>query len=99
MSKEVCEGNVFTPVCHSVHGGGCLPQCMLGYTHTLADTPLEQTPPWADPPGADTPRSRHPPTRTLGSRHPLGADTPCAVHAVRHGQQADGTHPTGMHTC
>ena len=28
------QGNIFTPVCHSVHGGrGCLPQCMLGY-HT-----------------------------------------------------------------
>ena len=36
------------------------------------------------------PRSRHPP----GSRHPL-----CAVHAWKYGQQAAGTHPTGMHTC
>ena len=27
------QGNVFTGVCDSVHGrGGCLPQCMLGYT-------------------------------------------------------------------
>ena len=25
------EGYVFTPVCHSVHMGGCLPLCMLGY--------------------------------------------------------------------
>ena len=25
------QGNIFTPVCHSVHGGGGLPQCMLGY--------------------------------------------------------------------
>ena len=62
-------------------GGGCLPQCMLGYH------PLEQTPPCADtppprdqtppprsrhPPGADTPRTRHPP----GTRHPLGPDMP-----------------------
>ena len=53
--------------CLSVHGGGCLPQCMLG-CH----------PPEADPPGADTPpeqtlpRGRHPP----GSRHPPEADTP-----------------------
>ena len=29
-----------------------------------------------------------------GSRHP-----PCAVHAGRYGQQAGGTHPTGMLTC
>ena len=33
--------------------------------------------------------------------YPLpGADTPqCTVHAGRYGQQASGTHPTGMHTC
>ena len=32
---------------------------------------------------------------------PLGADNPSpgAVHAGRYGQQAGGTHPTGMHTC
>ena len=42
------------------------------------------------PPGADpleqtpTPRSRH---------------LPCTVHDGRYGQQAGGTHPTGMHTC
>ena len=35
------------------------------------------------PPGADTP----------------AADTPPAVYAGRYGQQAGGTHPTGMHTC
>ena len=58
-------------VSHSVHMGGHLPQCMLGY---------------ADP----LPRSR-----------PLGAEIPPppAVHAGRYGQQAGGTHPTGMHTC
>ena len=44
------QGNIFTPVCHSVHGG-CLPQCMLGY-HTRR----ELTPPGSrNPPGADTP--------------------------------------------
>ena len=36
----------------------------------------------ADPPEAD------PPEQT----------PPCAVHAGRYGQQADGTHPTGMRT-
>ena len=56
-------------------GGGCLPQCMLGY-HPLAgadtpprsrspraDTPSRAAPPWSmdTPPGADTPpESRHP---------------------------------------
>ena len=37
-ANEVCEGYVFTPVCHSVHGG-CLPQCMLGYTPRQEQTP------------------------------------------------------------
>ena len=41
---NVGQGNVFTPVCHSVIVGGCSPQCMLGYT------PPGQTPPWADTP-------------------------------------------------
>ena len=30
---------------------------------------------------------------------PQGADPPCAVHAGRYGQNAGGTHPTGMYTC
>ena len=51
-----------------------------------ADTPQEQTLPGADtpPPRADTPGSRHP---------------PATVHAGRYGQQAGGTHPTGMQSC
>ena len=46
------QGNIFTPVCHSVHRGGVLPQCMLGYH-----------PPWdqADPPGSDPPGTRQTP--------------------------------------
>ena len=58
-------------VIHSVHRGGGLPQCMLGYHHPPGDppgvdtpqdqTPPEQThPPW-DPPWDQTPRSRHHP--------------------------------------
>ena len=58
------QGNIFAPVCHSVHEGGCLPQCMLGYSHG-ADTPGSRNPLGADtppreqtpPPGADTPQS------------------------------------------
>ena len=39
------KGNVFTPVCQSFCSrGGCLPQCMLGYTPP-ADTPLGRHPP------------------------------------------------------
>ena len=53
-------------------GGGCLPQCMLGY-------PLEQTPPWEQthPQSRHTPQSRHPPGADAPqSRHPPRADTP-----------------------
>ena len=55
--------------------------------------PPEQTPPRADPPEQTPPRSRHPPeqTHTSPSRHtPPPGDTVTA---------ADGTHPTGMHSC
>ena len=37
----------------------------------------------------------HPPEQTP----PRQAPPPCAMHAGRYGQQAGGTHPTGMHTC
>ena len=49
--QRSCEGYVFTPVCHSVHRGGGLPQCMLGYPPPGPHTPgpgtphLEVTPP------------------------------------------------------
>ena len=74
-------------------GGGCLPQCMLGY-------PPEQTPPrsrqppgsrhplGADPPGpdtisrVDTPQSRHPQEQTppWEQTPPSGVDTPHSRH-------------------
>ena len=66
------QGNIFAPVCHSVHGG-CLPQCMLGYhpprsRHPLGSRhppsrhpPLEAHPRGADPPRADTPQEQTPP--------------------------------------
>ena len=56
--------------------------------------PQEQTPPSprADtPPEADTPLEQTPPR----SRHPPGVDTPPRDTATA----ADGTHPTGMHSC
>ena len=66
-ANEVCEGYVFTPVCHSVHRGGGV----HGQVHLSPAPPL--------PPG---------------QVHPPGA-----VHAGRYGQQAGGTHPTGMLSC
>ena len=76
---------------------GGLPQCMLGcHTPGTRHSPRDQAPPptrtrhppvAADTPGADTPWSRHPPP---GSRYPPSQQTATA---------ADGTHPTGMHSC
>ena len=82
------QGNVFTGVCLSTRGGGCLPQCMLGYQTTppgpgrppdQADTPqTRQTPPRTrqTPPRAP---GRHPPgpgRHPPGPRHPLGPGRP-----------------------
>ena len=58
------QGYVFTRVCDSVHRGGCLPQCMLGYPPG-ADTPQSRHPPRADtPPEQTPPQSRHPQEQT-----------------------------------
>ena len=59
--------------------GGCLPQCMLGYTPPGADTPPPgpDTPKEQTPPGADThpPRARQtPPSRQ--SRHSSPRSSP-----------------------
>ena len=91
------EGYVFTGVCDSVHRGVCLIEC------------------WDTPPGPETgtPRSRHPigpeavtppadtPPRARG-RHPSGTrgrHPPRSSACWRYGQQAGGTHPTGMQSC
>ena len=83
---KLWQGNVFTPVCHSVHGGVSASVHAGIHIPPWADTPLADTlpgrPPWVDPPGQTPPR-----------RHPSPADTPLVVTA------ADGAHPTGMHSC
>ena len=66
--QQSCDqGNIFTPVCHSVHRGVCLSACWD--TTPPGAHPLEQTPhpprpdpPGADPPGANPPGTRPPPT-------------------------------------
>ena len=91
----VCMQCFYRCVWFCSQGGGCLPQCMLGY-HT------------PHPPGADTPWSRHPPGSRhppTQSRHPreqtapLGADPPPPKQTTAYGQRAAGTHPTGMNSC
>ena len=101
--QRSCEGYVFTPVCQSFcsRGGVCLSACWdttpPRTRHPRCRHPPEQTPPRTRHP----PRSRHPP----GTRHhhpgagtpqrtPLGPGTPQQMATV-----ADGTHPTGMHSC
>ena len=68
-ANEVCEGYVFTHVCHSVHRGGSVPlHTGIHPPGPEAGTPQKQIPPR---PEAGTPRSRHPPDQT-----PPGADPP-----------------------
>ena len=79
------QGNIFTSVCHSVYGGGVYPSMHWGRHPPLADT---------------FPLGRHPPGQTPLGRHP----PPCPVHAgipprPPAASAADGTHPTGMHSC
>ena len=97
--RSLGQGNIFTPVCHSVHMGGG--------EYLGRDTPWDQVSPGNryTPPGPGTPpRPGTPPPR--GTRytpqdqvHPPDQVHPRAVHAGRYGQQAGGTHPTGMHSC
>ena len=49
---------------------------------------------YPQPPGADSPQKQTSPRADT----PPEQTPPCTVHAGRYGQQAGGTHPTGMHT-
>ena len=43
--KSLGQGNVFTPMCHSVHKGGCIPACNgRGCEPPQEDTPLGRSP-------------------------------------------------------
>ena len=64
--------------CPQGEGGGCLPQCMLGYT-----PPGPGTPPWSRPPKAEPPRPSTPP----------GADTPPPTRPGTHPPPGPGTPP------
>ena len=66
-ATKLGQGYIFTGVCDSVHTGGCLPQCMLGYHPSLpgAGTPPPQTRhpriPMDQAPHAHSPWTKHPP--------------------------------------
>ena len=89
-------------VSNSVHRG-CLPQCMLGYHPPGPGTPPPQSRhPQSRPPrsrplqGPGTPWARHPPgPGTLPPPGPGTRPPPRQQTAT----VADGTHPTGMHSC
>ena len=92
---------MFLPASVILLTGGCLPQCMLGYT------PWSRHPPEQTPPGVDTPQSRHPPRAdTLQEQTPLGADPPqeqtCPPSRSRHAPPEQtppprSRHPPGKH--
>ena len=86
-ATKLGQGNVFTGVCDSVHGGGVSASVHAG---------MPPPPPRADTPRADTLQEQTPPPR---EQTPPGADTPPGKQTPAYGQRAAGTHPTGMHSC
>ena len=97
---------MFLHLCHSVHKGGVFAPVHAGI-HPRADTtspgrhhpPPGQTPP---PPGQTPPL----PSACWDTHTPapakcmLGYTPPCPVDArIDIATGADGTHPTGMHSC
>ena len=83
--RSLGQGNIFSSVCQEF----CSQEGVPGQVHP---PPSRYTPGQVHPSG-----QVHPPTRKV---HPLGqVPPPRAVHAGKYGQQAGGTHPTGMHSC
>ena len=106
-ATKLRQGDVFTHICHSVHRG--VYQNMHRGRHPpwantpWADTPLGRHPPWADTPRTDNPLGRHTPwADTPWAVTPLGrlpGRHPPALCMLGYGQQAGGSHLTGMHSC
>ena len=105
--RSLRQGYVFTRVCDTVHGGGGW-STKAGTPPGRYTTPRQVHLPAGTPPRRYTPRGRY----TLPSRYtPSPAGTPRRqVHPppgrytswqcmLGYGQQAGGTHPTGMHSC
>ena len=86
--RSLVQGNVFTPVCHSVHRGEvCIPECN-GAGKCLPLGPGGVQPPWVRLPPGHTPLGQTPPTT------PLGRPPPSVEMTI----EAGGTHPTAMHS-
>ena len=72
------------------------PQGVSASLHAGIQPPLGRHSSWVD----NTPGQTHLLGRQPMGRHPSWADTSPPVQCmVGYGQQAGGTHPTGMHSC
>ena len=96
-------GNVFTPACHSVHGGGGVHQNPLLGRHSPGQTlPLDSHTSSADTPLGTHPPDRHPlgryppPARPPGQTPPLGRDP---SKAGRHPPPPKDSHCSGRYVC
>ena len=96
-ATKLGQGYIFTGVCYSVHAGEYLGR----YTPRDQVHPLDQVPPRTRYTPWDKVHPLGPGTPPLGTRYTPrpGTHPPGAVHAGRYGQQASGTHPTGLHSC
>ena len=92
----------------AVHPPAGIPQQVHppGQVHLpWAGTPPGRYTLWAVHPQAGIPRQGHPPGQVPPGQVPPGqvppraGTPPSTVHAGRYGQQAGGTHPTGMQSC
>ena len=84
--RSLGQGNIFTPVCHSVHGRGVVSQHAL---QVVSQHALQWGGAWSRG-GAWS-----------GGSAPRGMSAPggCLVETPRTASAAGGTHPTGMHSC
>ena len=87
-----CEGYVFTPVCHSAPGGGIPGQVPLPRTRYTPQDQVQPPGPGAPPGTSYTPNQLHPQVHTPWTRYLPWTEWQTAT-------VADGTHPTGMHSC
>ena len=87
-ANEVCKGYVFTCVCVPTRGS-----TWAGTSPDRFTTP-QQVPLGRYPLAGTASQAGNPP-----SMYTPGQVPPGALHAGRYGQQAGGTHPTGIHSC
>ena len=80
-ANEVCEGCVFTSVCHSVHGGGGSVSVHAGI-HPTGQTPPGQTNPGQTPPLVRHSRADSTPLRRYGNKRAVSILLECILVIV-----------------